>query len=56
MLGKVKKACLARGVAVKKSELLRVGVALVGALDDAGLDRAVAALPPVKTGRPKKNH
>lgn len=55
VLGKAKKACLARGVAVKKSELLRVGVALVGALDTTGLDRALAALAPIKAGRPKKN-
>lgn len=53
-LGDVKKACLKAGIAVKKSELLRVGVALVKQLDLAKLKAALAALAPLKAGRPKK--
>lgn len=55
VLADVKKACLKNGVAVKKSELLRVGVALIRNLDVASLTAAVAALPPLKAGRPKKD-
>ncbi|WP_240635957.1 hypothetical protein [Caldimonas tepidiphila] len=39
---------------VKKSELLRAGLMLLAGLDDAALLRAVDAVPPLKTGRPKK--
>ena len=53
-LGDVKKACLKAGIDVKKSELLRVGVALVKQLDLAKLKAALAALAPLKAGRPKK--
>ncbi|HWW07683.1 hypothetical protein [Collimonas sp.] len=54
VLGDVKKTFLKAGLEVKKSELLRVGVALIRELDLAGLKLAVASLPPVKAGRPKK--
>jgi hypothetical protein len=54
VLGEVKKACLKAGVAVKKSELLRVGVALIRKLDAAALKGALEALPVLKAGRPKK--
>jgi hypothetical protein len=54
VLGEVKKACLSAGVAVKKSELLRVGVALIRQLDAATLKQALEALPVLKAGRPKK--
>lgn len=54
VLGDVKKACLRSGVAVKKSELLRVGVALIRKLDLAKLKEVLAALPPLKPGRPKR--
>jgi hypothetical protein len=53
-LGDVKKACLKAGIEVKKSELLRVGVALVKQLDLAKLKAALGALAPLKAGRPKK--
>ncbi len=55
VLGDVKKACLKAGVAVKKSELLRVGVALLKAMDVAKLKDAIAGLSPLKAGRPKKD-
>lgn len=54
VLGDVKKTFLKAGLEVKKSELLRVGVALIRDLDLASLKLAVASLPPVKAGRPKK--
>lgn len=54
VLGEVKKACLKAGIAVKKSELLRVGVALLRQLDTGRLKEVLDALPPLKAGRPKK--
>lgn len=48
----VKQACLRAGIDVKKSELLRIGVALLGQLDVATLQGVLAALPQLKTGRP----
>lgn len=38
----------------KKSELLRAGLKLLSALDDAALKAALSAVPTIKTGRPKK--
>ena len=55
VLGEMKKACLKAGIEVKKSELLRVGVALVRTLDTAQLKKILASLPALKAGRPKKN-
>ncbi|HEY8606322.1 MAG TPA: hypothetical protein VIM12_04310 [Noviherbaspirillum sp.] len=54
VLGEVKKACLKAGIEVKKSELLRVGVALLKRLDTAGISEVLAGLPSLKAGRPKK--
>jgi hypothetical protein len=42
------------GQPAKKSELLRAGVALLATLDDAAFAAALAAVPALKTGRPKK--
>jgi len=53
VLGSVKKACLKAGVEVKKSELLRIGVALIAKMDVDGLKAVLATLPPLKAGRPK---
>lgn len=39
---------------VKKSELLRAGLKLLSAMDDAALKAALASIPVIKTGRPKK--
>lgn len=55
VLGEVKKACLKAGIEVKKSELLRVGVALLRRLDTAQLKEILAGLPALKAGRPKKS-
>jgi hypothetical protein len=54
VLGNVKKACLKAGVEVKKSELLRIGVALIQKMDVAALKSVLATLPPLKAGRPKQ--
>jgi hypothetical protein len=53
-LGEVKKACLKAGFEVKKSELLRIGVALVRKLALASLKQELGALAPLKPGRPRK--
>ncbi len=53
-LGEVKKACLKAGFEVKKSELLRIGVALVRKLTLAALKQEVGVLAPLKAGRPRK--
>lgn len=53
VLAEVKKACLKAGVEIKKSELLRIGVALVRQLDLASLQNVLASLPQLKTGRPR---
>jgi len=52
VLLEVKQACLRAGIDVKKSELLRIGVALLGQLDVATLQGVLAALPQLRTGRP----
>lgn len=52
VLGTVKQACLKAGFEVKKSELLRIGVALLGQLDIAALRAVLGSLPQLKTGRP----
>jgi hypothetical protein len=54
VLGQVKKACLKAGFEIKKSELLRIGVALISQLDLATLQNVLASLPQLKSGRPKK--
>lgn len=52
VLHEVKLACLRAGIDVKKSELLRIGVALLGQLDVSTLQTVLAGLPQLKTGRP----
>ena len=53
-LGEMKKACIKAGVAVKKSELLRVAVSLLHRMDMLNLQQALDGLTPVKAGRPRK--
>lgn len=53
-LADVKRECLKAGIEVKKSELLRVGVALVRQMELEKLKNVLSMLPPLKTGRPKK--
>ena len=45
VLGQVKKACLKAGFEIKKSELLRIGVALISQIDLATLQNVLAGLP-----------
>jgi hypothetical protein len=40
--------------AVKKGELLRAGLQVLAALSDVQLEKALARITPLKTGRPKK--
>ncbi len=54
-LGDLKKACIKAGFEVKKSQLLRAGVALLQKLDVAQLKQVLAGLPALQAGRPKKN-
>jgi hypothetical protein len=54
LLGEIKKNCLRDGFEVKKSELLRIGVAMIREASMAELKKKLAALVPLKTGRPKK--
>ena len=54
VLGQVKKACLAAGVEVKKSQLLRIGLLLLSHTDVKSLAKLISNLAPLKAGRPKK--
>jgi hypothetical protein len=54
-IAELKKTCLAGGVSVKKSELLRAGVLALAGLAPANLLAAIGALESVKTGRPVKD-
>jgi hypothetical protein len=54
LLGEIKKNCMRDGFEVKKSQLLRIGVALIREVSPAELKKKLAALVPVKTGRPTK--
>ena len=53
-IGELKKRLAAMSVDVKKSELLRAGVAVMAALNDAELKRVMARVERIKTGRPAK--
>lgn len=53
-LGDIKKACLKAGFEVKKSQLLRAGIAMLKQTSPADLKIRLAALTPLKTGRPSK--
>jgi len=52
-LADLKKSCIKAGFEVKKSELLRVGVALMQKSTTAQLKQVLATLPSLKAGRPK---
>ena len=52
LIGALKNRCIGLGVAIKKSELLRAGLAALVRLPDGKLAKAVAAVESVKTGRP----
>ena len=50
----LKARALAQGVAIKKSELLRAGLMALTAMGDARFKTALAAVPTLKTGRPRR--
>jgi hypothetical protein len=51
-IGVLKQRCIGLGLAVKKSELLRAGLHVLGRISDQDLAQVVAAVENVKTGRP----
>lgn len=53
-IGELKKRVAALGGEVKKSELLRAGIAVLAGLDDAALQVVLAGIERIKTGRPAK--
>ena len=53
-IAELKKRLLAQGTAVKKSELLRGGIAALAALSDAELKAVMERVEHIKTGRPRK--
>ena len=54
LMAAVKKRCLAAGVAVKKSEVLRAAIIGFAAQSDAAITAALQSLVVIKTGRPPK--
>lgn len=53
-LGALKERLVQLAQPAKKSEVLRAGIKLLSAQTDAALLAALAAVPSIKTGRPKK--
>jgi hypothetical protein len=53
-IASLKKRCLAAGVSVKKSEILRAAMAGLAKLSDASVVAAIRRLDIIKTGRPAK--
>ncbi|HHV49830.1 MAG: hypothetical protein RBT53_03535 [Azonexus sp.] len=53
-IAQLKQRLLELGESVKKSELLRAGLAQLTTLDDAALQAAMAGVERIKTGRPAK--
>lgn len=53
-IGEIKKACIGAGFSIKKSELLRIGVALLQKMSPDQIQKSLADLPALKAGRPKK--
>jgi hypothetical protein len=51
-IGVLKDRCIGLGFAIKKSELLRAGLHVLGRISDEDLAQVVAAVESVKTGRP----
>lgn len=54
LFAELKTRCLAQGVAVKKSELLRLGLVLLAELAPQALAERAQSLEKIKTGRPAK--
>ncbi|MES1998971.1 MAG: hypothetical protein V4446_06635 [Pseudomonadota bacterium] len=56
LIAAVKMRCVAKGLAVKKSEVLRAAIIGFAAKSDAAVMVALQALKVIKTGRPPKGH
>ena len=56
LIAAVKMRCVAKGLAVKKSEVLRAAIIGFAAKSDAAVMVALQALKVIKTGRPLKGH
>jgi len=54
VLAALKSRALGLGQHARKSELLRAGIRALAGMDDGAFLKAVAAVPTLKTGRPKK--
>jgi len=54
-IAEIKAACMAAGVPVKKSEVLRAGLQVLAGMSTAQIKRRLAALEKIKTGRPTKH-
>lgn len=54
LIATMKKRCHAKGLPAKKSQILRAAIIAFAAQGDAAINKAVAALPVIKTGRPAK--
>jgi hypothetical protein len=52
LIAAIKKRCLVKGMAVKKSEVLRAAIITFAALNDAAVTKALKAVEILKTGRP----
>lgn len=55
ILEDLKKTCLKQGIAIKKSELLRIGVATLKTMTSKQIQIACNKLEKISAGRPKKN-
>ncbi|MCX7096412.1 MAG: hypothetical protein NTV43_00725 [Methylococcales bacterium] len=51
-ISELKKTCLAAGIHVKKSEILRAGLHLLALLNEDELKQALGQVEKIKTGRP----
>jgi hypothetical protein len=55
VLSEIKKRCLAGGIDVKKSELLRAGLQSLAGMTQAALKKQLSKLAEIKIGRPAKS-
>jgi hypothetical protein len=55
LISQLKKRCLVKGIAAKKSEILRAAIVSFAAASDANVLKAVKQLNFIKTGRPSKD-
>jgi hypothetical protein len=54
LIASLKEKAMSEGIHLKKSELLRAGLRSLSRLTATKLNKAVADLEKIKTGRPKK--